>query len=494
MIPTLSVWIIGGLLGSLLLSVVSKCDATLQGSTRQRFALNGLFFGGGSLLSSLAPGVFLTFGWVPGPELDGAVASWPFVVATPLTLSAITFIFVAGLWRGTMLPACVPISPQTALSITLYMVIGTFIAAIFYYAYLLPTVGWDALDYWAEKGYDWLTGVERPDNYITEYRSRHPDTLNRLAAFSASVSHVHASGYFIWGVWGLMSASSVFILCSTAMLISKSYLIGAVIGCVWVSIPLIENHLLIGGYGEILLATCLLFSLSLIYLSFDLRIPVLKGVGVLACLPIFFLKNSGVIFGLIPAIGLLFVILVRRRFSMTFTYLFLLSIFVLLFYNAVVPEGNGIVALVSTKSGVKLSFGGYKLSMSSLSLPEVLSNCLHMLFVNQSFSTCFLASIFSGVFIISSRGTRDGDLFIVSTCFLALLVALLFHATDYADRVASVGSDTLGSRLLLPFFVCASMLVAASCVQVKRLKDNQSNLASSEAQSQIRYDAYEAGP
>ena len=235
------------------------------------------------------------------------------------------------------------------------------------------------------------------------------------------------------------------------LLASSSFRYAALTGLVAATLPLLANHGLIYGYGEIFMSFfCLSFCSAAAYRS-EYGGGVSFLIMVLALLSLLFTKNSGPIFAAFLISSLILAHLSRES---------KIAFIIALITTAICVITISVKKLYFFKTGYTGSFillAGRKLKVRPSDPLEVLDNLTHMLVINSSFSLLLITSIFALMYSYSKILTthRVTLVFLVLSC----LGLILFQFTDLGFRHAVPGNDTGGSRFWIPVSVAAMLLI-----------------------------------
>ena len=326
------------------------------------------------------------------------------------------------------------------------------IAISFYTAMLTPLSGWDSIDHWALQSARLIRHAELAN--VAEpfaYEHRHPLALKIILAWSAVTQLEDKATYFVGLPWTLIWLSCCLQISAMTLLASSSFRYAALTGLVAATLPLLANHGLIYGYGEIFMSFfCLSFCSAAAYRS-EYGGGVSFLIMVLALLSLLFTKNSGPIFAAFLISSLILAHLSRKS---------KIAFIIALITTAICVITISVKKLYFFKTGYTGSFillAGRKLKVRPSDPLEVLDNLTHMLVINSSFSLLLITSIFALMYSYSKILTthRVTLVFLVLSC----LGLILFQFTDLGFRHAVPGNDTGGSRFWIPVSVAAMLLI-----------------------------------
>jgi magnesium-transporting ATPase (P-type) len=118
--------------------------------------------------------------------------------------------------------------------------------------------------------------------------------------------------------------------------------------------------------------------------------------------------------------------------------------------------------------GTTLRVAGRELNFLKLDSTDLIGSWVFATLVNQSFSTCLVAMIFSSIAIFKYRVKKipSGALFILVLLGLLGLMLTIFITTWYGNLTSLPGQDTLFSRLLLAIVFTALLLMPYAFAQL----------------------------
>lgn len=334
-----------------------------------------------------------------------------------------------------------------------YISLVGFVALFFHWS--LPASGWDTLSFWADVSGRFLEHIASQSvNPFTTWGHRHPHTLAMLAAWSGWVTEVlvaRPSGYWPWlGAW----LGSGLIVYGFAQNIGMHRTQSLTLMVILLSIPLVENHQLIGGYAELHVGHGLLAAGSLIAIGLARENHSLIFSGVILSLSIIFLKNTGIVYAAIPIFSYLAIFSMARGTRVIFVILFFITTAVALISTIEFPILSNILHI--SWESARVYIAGRELEFADVNWLAVSGNMIFSQLKNQSFSMMFLC------FILCFSGARkDEALLFIQLCVgvgLAALIASQF--TTYGFQYATPWRDTGNSRFSLPVMMLVPLSLA----------------------------------
>lgn len=178
------------------------------------------------------------------------------------------------------------------------------------YAFLAlnsPVFGWDAVDIWVPYGLDFFGNLKNlTDDHSGALYSRHPPTVPYFigwVTYVADAFNVTATPVLNF-CWLLVGVAIFCLLSGYAIFHGIDSTIANLLGVITLSIPLLENHFLISGYADIILAAYILALFVVIDLVGRFRPFPIFLVLVLLLAPSV-IKNTGYLYSLIIAVLIL---------------------------------------------------------------------------------------------------------------------------------------------------------------------------------------------
>ena len=349
----------------------------------------------------------------------------------------------------------------------------------------LPVIGWDALNWYVWNAQEFIELNKQSHTRLEpiEYRSDdyiQPVTITLIASFSGWIATFNATTVgamlpwqFIWVLIGTL----VFALVT---LHSERPLPGVVAALVVVTMPLLENHALIGGYTELWLTAVVLSSASLITVGIASKSLPFIVFGLCFSFVPFTLRNSGFIYSICLWAALAHCLLRMKSARLYLAWIAVVStICILMLMNGFNFYFLGdIYSVQHIGESTHLTLGGRSWVVVRASVLDVLANDFFAFFVNASFSTTFLALSLVCFNCITcgqihkklEKGAAPASFFISAsvTIIVALMATQLYF--PYGFDHATPGNDTGNSRFTLP---AAALSIAACFLYALRLNDER---------------------
>lgn len=330
-----------------------------------------------------------------------------------------------------------------------------------YQHFLLPAQGWDTYDFWAHWA-RWLIGSSHDPSDFYNY-SRHPIGVVVMQAWAGWCANFWGNGRFIFIPWIFIWICIGFMLYGYALLQTGRSLLASIIANCGMSIALLENHALITGYAELLMAAVLLGSVIWVSegLKYGNRISI--SIGLLFALSALSVKNTGILYFSAIVIALAVVkIASRRNILGAFSIITIGLIFYALNFGFDILLLGHRLGLIVSENQLILIGGGWKLPLVENSLVQVTKNQVYSLLINQSFSTVFVGATLIAVLSFKSR--RLEMRFTILICSLTLFSSFFLQLfTAYGFEHATPESDTGNSRMLLPMIPVMLTLMVSAC-------------------------------
>ncbi len=350
-------------------------------------------------------------------------------------------------------------------SLVICLAIALLVLIAFYQHLWLPAFGWDPMDYWLviSKNFienDTVDTVLKSPFVHERSQYRHPITVSLLAAFSGYYSSQTTSHVGLFLPWLIAWISLVLILFGFLLHISGNRLLSMSGAYIAASIPLLENHALIGGYAEIWLTASMLVAAIFVATGFIRSSPTHIAFGVIAALSIVWIKNTGAAYCACVLAALVFTYLKAALKSKIWLVLAgALALALAMYWLEVDFELGGLRVAILTEPSLTLVFAGYTMPLEVQDPGLVARNFLHAFIKNQSFSlmvplllvAVVLHARLSWVKQKDEQFSNSAALFLLSAFFLTFL--MLFLAQLFLERgfiYAVPGRDTGNSRFSIP--------------------------------------------
>ena len=320
--------------------------------------------------------------------------------------------------------------------------LSTFIAFV---AFNTPTAGWDTLWHWAPISKEFIDAQLQEPPAQWSYSGTHPATVAIISAWGAGwlPNQTITTAFTGWALCWLSIVMTVgayaHVMCRK---LSLSLLLAYGVG----SLPLLENHVLQGGYAEIFIAGHLATATALLSIGARDRDNRLLALGLILTITTLALKNIGWLYGLAVMIGIFL------SHHQTFTLRLQALILVLL--------ALAFFAISWCSGDIEFRLGNRVLGIELSNAAQVFINQGYLLFVNGSFSIAPV--LFLLALGLSWRPIHTQDRYldaplVVASAILGFLTLSQF--TDYGFLYALPHNDTGNSRLSIPFAVISVMTV-----------------------------------
>lgn len=321
-------------------------------------------------------------------------------------------------------------------------------AISFFQISFVPTFGWDTLWYWTKSSRFIIDQGTSVNLFPWSTLQGHPPFVAIYGAWGAFGSYLVDGAGPLYAVWFFVWLSCI--LACTAYVYggSRSITLALLSAIAIASVPLLTNHLEIGGYAELIVASTICCSVALAAVVFRAPDPLLIMLLIMTLLSLICFKNVGFFYSICSSFGLVFAFaVVKRAFRMWLCILTPLFLSLLLLLNS--------FSLIDPFA-VRLSGRDLNVVFSNISL--IPYNLYFSAVVNQSFSVVMIIFIISVLVALNPNNTMHAeDLISVVVSILVFLFLFISQFTDYGFAFAQPGSDTGNSRFSLAFIVPAIM-------------------------------------
>lgn len=399
------------------------------------------------LLTGILPAVLVGFGF--NIYSDSTATVLP-ACALVLTLIGSTYI-VKSVWRHRF---------KFNNKAILVVVACLYFAYAFYMASLTPASGWDTLWFRSEQTNAFLDNAFKanPKPYAWAVNSSHPIFTEIIAAWGAWGGTINRT---IWSpgypLWLLSGFNLSFLAALYVGWISGNHLVGLIAGIVTFSLPLLENHLLIGGYAESLMACSIVFSVVCFDVGLRTKHHIFQIIAVLFALSLVLLKNIGAIYAgcVLAALAIDYLARVRegsqkgywgRKKFLSLSAVLIVAMIVFLLVDKITINEHGDIFIAHHILDLVWQPAG------------IIRNQLVSLFINSSFGQLALVYFFCTILFFSTPHSDDRSLagwICISLIMLFLTSSQLFQY-GYANAIP--GSDTGNSRFSI-LFICLCPVV-----------------------------------
>ena len=317
---------------------------------------------------------------------------------------------------------------------------------------LQPTSGWDILGYWGPKALTYLDNAH-PSNTLGAFNpSTHPHTVSILAAWASTIrNHFQATGP-IFAPWFFIWVSILITVIAYTYSHTLHKALSLITGIAFSTIPLVGNHVLIGGYAELFIAATITASTALcsVALKEDNRAALIFGL--LVALTAAFYKNIGYLYSTCMLTGFLLAATSARCQSKK-------NLCMVVFFSCVTLFTITLATFILNDITFTITLGNRWQVIYPRNLFDAPANIFFSLFVNQSFHQTAWLLIFALVVFIRERQTFT-DSGPILTVFFVLLLLTSSQASDYSFSHSIPQSDTGLSRFSTILITSAFLLIA----------------------------------
>lgn len=332
------------------------------------------------------------------------------------------------------------------------------VLALFHHLWL-PILGWDVQDHWAPHSLNSLKIMQAVEFSSLENTHRHPITLNLIIAWSFYWSSQTQQHIGIFLPWLLLYASCYLTIFGYALARTGRIKFACLPALMLTSLPLLENHALIGGYSELFVTSIILGATAIVGMGLNLNRSPYVLLGVLYGFLSISIRNTGIVYALIPLAALCFTYAGTRHNRLD--KLLLVVIFPIayvlcdrLIFNFITP----ISWPNYDPNAFQVTVFGYSLTFRDTSSLEILQNVSHAYFYNQSFSLMFITCLILTV-LLRVSDSRSAYFFIWSLA-LGVLSMILMQFTSYGFYYSQPENDTALSRFSIPFATLGTLLMS----------------------------------
>lgn len=333
----------------------------------------------------------------------------------------------------------------TVVDAVLLIGIACLLAFITFAALNTPTAGWDTLWHWAPISREFIDAQLQEPPTSWSYSGTHPATASIISAWSAGwVPNETITPAFVGWILGWLSivmtvGAYTQVTCER---LSLSLLLAYGVG----ALPLLENHVLQGGYAEIFVAGHVVAATALLSIGAKNQDNRLLALGLTLAITAVALKNIGWLYGLAVIVG---VYVSHRQIFNLRSQALILGLLAITYFAVSGFSGN-----------IEFKLGNRTLNIELSNAAQIFINQGYLLLVNGSFSIAPL--LFLIAMALSWRPTYTHDRYLAAPLVVAsgiLGFLTLSQFTDYGFLYALPHNDTGNSRLSIPFGVVSVMTV-----------------------------------
>lgn len=353
--------------------------------------------------------------------------------------------------------------PLTATIITLLLLYAGYSVFI---SLNVPAYGWDALDYWSRFAAKFVahSTTDPTPRLFYDQSPIHPHTASFILAWSSWCGAQYGGSLSLaWSVpWLGFLLSTSLLVAGWGYNQTQNVNVALVLVLFAISVPLFENHVLISGYAELLVALAMMASSVFAAIAIQERARGIMAVALAMALIPVFLKNTGPAYALAPIVASGFVWFAYPHARRAVALTFVCAMAVIFIWNQGFLFQHGDLRLAYDADNKVITFGLRQLELITPPVSEVLANEIQSRLLNSSFSISLVAICLC--FIVSWKASATPitvPLAFVIAVFTALLAQqFLSQFTEYGLKYAGIDSDTGLSRFSLPAFMLAPILAA----------------------------------
>ena len=309
----------------------------------------------------------------------------------------------------------------------------------------MPTAGWDSLDYWAPLANDFISAQTDSPARPWLYDGTHPSTVAIISAWWAYWTYELSGLSLPYLGWWFTWVSLIIATASFTHFFSRSLNLSLLSAYITASIPLLENHVLMGGYAELFLVAHLVVSAAMLATGAAIKHRVAVLTGLILCLGCIYIKNIGYLYS---GLLLLSVSLITLGSSPRRAVIYVILLSALAFYS------------LSFFAGQSFEIGNRIITIEDPDLLQIAFNEFYSLMVNASFGLIpeiFLIAI--AALFLSNSGRHCFETIPLVAAFFIFIALCGSQSLDYGMRYALPENDTGNSRFSLTFIglACLSM-------------------------------------
>lgn len=318
-----------------------------------------------------------------------------------------------------------------------------------------PLQSWDALSFWGRNA-TFVLRAEEGGISVGDYWNRHPMTISIISAWSAWSAQTVGGDTLAFVPWLLAWTAIGTVTYSFGCMFNLERSACLVLASVTLSIPLLGNHALLSGYGEIYHA--LGISLAVFFLIKGQQNGYDKNWFFGACLAFSLLayKNIGAIYVACTVNGaiLLWMWGISKKLPIIIFSAITLAVVAAHYYNISFFFMENRIGFDHNSDDV--FFGGYRLKLEGGSALTIFQNQFQALLINSSYSVAFLSLLIVAIAqLIYLRSSKAALVIIVPV--LGVILFGFSQIFDLAYIYATPSNDTGNSRFMLPIMALIPM-------------------------------------
>lgn len=359
-----------------------------------------------------------------------------------------------------------------SMALSLTSVLGVF--AIFHF--YLPLHSWDTLTHWAPEAANLIDQIRRGEPTPLEVGfKKHPIYHYCVLLWSGmtSTKYLSAPVGLAWLLCGVCLAALV---AGYTYATTNSRAFAFMFATIAVSLPLVENHIILSGYAEIFMVVLLCGGAALLARGLKLHSPAHIGIGLIPIAAVTFIKNIGFIYSFLCLLS--FVIAITCNSPTRLSCVIVATLagcigFWLAWELGVSFEinwffihfGFNIDSPLIAGKGIQpsIAVGNRYLLFSDFSIYKLFQVEAHSRFLLASFTTTFLI-ILASLYLVTQnlyKSLPNDSSFFFLVIFATLLFCLFNFSLQFDDgiRYALPGQDTGFSRMSLLMMAVSPLLL-----------------------------------
>ena len=318
-----------------------------------------------------------------------------------------------------------------------------------------PLQSWDALSFWGRNA-TFVLRAEEGGISVGDYWNRHPMTISIISAWSAWSAQAAGGDMLLFVPWLLAWTAIGTVTYSFGCMFNLERSACLVLASAALSIPLLDNHALLSGYGEIYNA--LGISLAVFFLIKGQQNGYDKNWFFGACLGFTLLvyKNIGAIYVACIVSGAISSWMwgISKKLLITIFSAIILAVLAANYYNVSFFFMENRIGFDHNSDDV--FFGGYRLKQEGGTALTIFQNQVHALLINSSYSVAFLSLLVIAIAqLIYLRSSKAALVIIVPV--LGVMLFGFSQVFDLAYIYATPENDTGNSRFMLPIMALTPM-------------------------------------
>jgi len=365
---------------------------------------------------------------------------------------------------------CLSEAPFTSRLFLLTLLLALFYILTNYCLSLLPLAGWDALDYWAPEAMRLVEHSTLADGSAFRMGYIHPPTVSAIISWPAWVRVAFNIEFMDHFPWMLLMVAISLIVFGFAQIFTESLPISLLLAYFAVSLPLVENHVLVSGYADLWVAASVMATtVCLTMWARSQQVVWLLLTLTLAFLPIMF-RNNGAFYSItiLGAVLLFVAFKIWGRFGVIVVITAVCVLLVLLFqfgFELTMHDNNKFGVRVGDKKTILLL--GYRRDTFAVQDWRVaLRSIANAATINSSFGLLFSSALIVSIIIARSKNARLIIVSVAAASIPAALLLLFFSAQVvsplFFEKYAQLHSDVGLSRFIMAWALAQLPLLIVS--------------------------------